>query len=159
MIKYQLITKSSQETERLASILARNLKGGEVIGLIGDLGGGKTTFVKGLALGLGIEEEILSPTFLLFKQYQTSKIILNHFDFYRIENIGEVLDIGFEEFIRHPQAVSVIEWADRVGRLLPEEKLIIKFDFIDENKRKLIFGGFGKKYKALISKLKKINYD
>lgn len=138
----EYITESARETEKLGEALAKEIKGGEIISLVGDLGGGKTTFTKGFAAGLGIKKNITSPTFLVMREYPVrhKKISkLYHFDAYRIKNAEEFLDLGFNEFLKEKQAVILIEWADKVRRILPKKSVIIEFSFIDDQKRRVVF--------------------
>ena len=107
----------------LAKSLAAHFRGGEVLSLEGDLGAGKTVFVKGLAQGLGIEGEILSPTFTILRQYQ-GRLPLNHFDAYRIEEPDEMEQIGFEEYLADGSVV-VVEWASHIQELLPDDAIHI----------------------------------
>lgn len=152
-------SKSDKETKKIGQKLGQAIlksftnKENFIIGLYGDLGGGKTTFIKGIAFGLGIKKPITSPTFTLLKQYKRPKVELFHFDFYRLKNKNDAFGIGLEEYLQKPGSVSVIEWADRVGDLLPKEKLVIEFDFISQNQRKLTFKPLGKRYKELIKLL------
>lgn len=157
--KYNKLTTGQVETKKIGQRLGQsilkslNSRDNFIIGLYGDLGGGKTTFIKGIAFGLGIKKSITSPTFTLLKQYKTPKVELFHFDFYRLKNTDDAFGIGLEEYLKKPGSVSVIEWADRVGDLLPKEKLVIEFDFISQNQRKLTFKPLGKRYKELIKLL------
>lgn len=154
----QIISKSYQETikigQRLGQLIKKSLKSKKfnsiLIGLCGDLGGGKTTLVKGIAKGLGIKKNITSPSFTLVKEYKKNNLLLFHFDFYRLKNKKDYLNLGFEEYFQKPQSVSLIEWADKIKDLLPSEKLIIKFSFIDQNQRKLLFKPYSKNYRKLI---------
>ncbi len=109
-------THSENETKALGAVMAGRLKKGAVVALSGDLGVGKTMFVKGIAEGLGIIEPILSPTFTLLRQYPG----LNHFDVYRIDDPQELAEIGFEEFLED-EALTVIEWAELIDELLPKD--------------------------------------
>lgn len=117
---------------------ARKLKGGEVIGLNGELGAGKTVFVKGLAKGLGGKETIQSPTFILMRCYD-SKPKLCHFDFYRLKTSEDALTVGIFDYWGKKDTVSVIEWAEKVKDLLPKNTRWIKFKYQDENERKIEF--------------------
>lgn len=150
-------SKSSKETKKIGQKLGQtilkslNSKDNFIIGLYGDLGGGKTTFIKGVAKGLGIKSNITSPTFTLLKEYKAPKAKLFHFDFYRLKKTDDAFGIGLEEYLKKPGSVSVIEWVDRVEDILPKEKLIIEFDFISQNERKLTFKPKGNKYKKLIN--------
>lgn len=105
----------------MASLLPSNA----ILALSGDLGAGKTTFVQGLALGLGIEEPITSPTFVLFNNYQNR---LFHFDLYRLKNPSDFTSLGFEEYFQKG-GIAAIEWPDRITSLLPPETLFIDFSY------------------------------
>ncbi|MDD4995200.1 MAG: tRNA (adenosine(37)-N6)-threonylcarbamoyltransferase complex ATPase subunit type 1 TsaE [Patescibacteria group bacterium] len=120
------IINSEQEMHAFAGNIAKKLRAGDVLALAGDLGSGKTTFVKGLARALGVKETVTSPTFVLLKPYQTkiqnpkSKIQnLIHVDAYRIEKGEELIFVGLDEFFESPDTVTVIEWADKVKKILP----------------------------------------
>jgi tRNA threonylcarbamoyladenosine biosynthesis protein TsaE len=107
-----LISHSPAETEALGERFGRVRQNGCVLGLSGDLGAGKTQFVKGLARGLGIAARIHSPTFSLINVYEGGRLTLYHIDLYRLENIQQILSAGLEEYL-HPAGVTVIEWAER----------------------------------------------
>lgn len=109
----------------MARKLASFLKAGDIISLTGDLGAGKTCFVQGLAKGLGIKNRITSPTFNLIKEYK-GKIPLYHFDIYRLENLSELINLGYEEYF-YGQGITVIEWGDKIRPLLGSEYLEIEF--------------------------------
>lgn len=133
------ISKSEQATFDLAKKLAGSLGGGTVIGLIGELGTGKTIFTKGLADGLGVKNVINSPTFVLMKIYD---IIdrgnikkLCHIDAYRIKTFNNLKAIGAEEYMKQPDTITVIEWADRVKDKLPKNTYFINFKHQGENNR------------------------
>ena len=155
----QVLTNSSEQTqkkgqklgERMRKFLEKNGSGALVVALYGDLGSGKTTFIKGLARGLGIKKIITSPTFTLLKEYKNKGINLYHFDFYRIKHKDEVSDLGLQEYLQKPKSVSVIEWADRIESILPREKIAIKFDYVNKNARKFIFKIKDKKHKKMIA--------
>lgn len=111
-----------------AAKFAKTLKGGEVLALVGDLGAGKTLFVKALAKALGVKAVVQSPTFLLMKCYPIKKIQeLCHIDAYRIKSSKELLNIGAGEKIGNPETVTAIEWADRVRGVLPKNSVLIRF--------------------------------
>jgi tRNA threonylcarbamoyladenosine biosynthesis protein TsaE len=138
------ITNSEKETFNFAKKFAKRLKGGEIIGLTGDLGAGKTVFAKGLAAGLGVKKNITSPTFVLMKIYEIkkpcSKIkILCHIDAYRLKTPQDLIAIGAEEYFNRPDAVTVIEWADKIKKILPKKTKYIGIINKDENKRIIIF--------------------
>lgn len=111
------ISLSEAETFAIASRLAKGLKPGSIVCLDGDLGVGKTVFAKGFARGLGIEEEITSPTFTLVNSYEGDRT-LHHFDMYRISDISELEEIGYEEYF-FGTAICLIEWASLVDEIIP----------------------------------------
>ncbi len=118
--------------------MGQALKGGEVIELASDLGGGKTTFVRGLARGAGSQDKVASPTFTISKVYQTSRFEINHFDFYRLTDPGIVAD-ELAEVAGDPQVVVVVEWADVVQGVLPEKRLRVHISQSPTGSRKLAF--------------------
>ncbi len=134
------LTKNPCQTRKLGKRFAKKAlksprKRAFVIGLIGDLGGGKTTFLQGFAEGLGIKGRISSPTFVIMKRYKN----FYHFDCHRIKKPKELLELGFNEIISNPQNIVALEWVDRVQKILPEDALILKFEFIDDKTRKINF--------------------
>ena len=116
---------SPEETEKIAYEFASTLTGGEVITLDGDLGAGKTAFVRGLARGLGISDVISSPTFTIVNEYRKGQIPLFHFDVYRIESSDEMYDIGWDDYLSQG-AVIVVEWSVNIPDLFRDEHLEIK---------------------------------
>ena len=125
------VSKSIEDTNNLAKRLADTLKGGEVILLSGDLGAGKTTFTKGLAAALGVQDEVTSPTFTIMNVYEDGKFKLNHLDMYRIEREEDLYEIGVEEAMTE-DTITVIEW----NKLTLKDKKIIKIDIVtSKNKR------------------------
>lgn len=136
----KFISKNSEETKNYGLIFAQKLTSGTTILLYGDLGSGKTTFVKGFAAGLGIKDRILSPTFVLQRIHQVpnSKIKrLNHMDLYRIENPIEIKNLGIEEIVEDTENVNIIEWADRLIDFKPIKGFRIHFNYINENEREI----------------------
>lgn len=146
-------SKSSADTLRIAGILARKLKGGEVIELIGDVGAGKTEFVRGLAKGTGSKDVVQSPTFTINRIYKGPKVTLHHYDFHRLEDPG-VLREHLQESLHDPGAVTVIEWSDTVRDVLPKEKLSITIEPGSENSRKISFIAPGKTHQPLLEAFK-----
>lgn len=135
------LSSSPNQTLKLAQTLAKKLKGGEILALVGNLGAGKTLFTKGLAKGLGVKRTVNSPTFVLMKVYQgRSKKVegrglkLIHIDCYRLTNPQELLDIGAGEYFGNQNTVVVIEWADKIKKILPKGARFIEFD-IKRNSR------------------------
>jgi tRNA threonylcarbamoyladenosine biosynthesis protein TsaE len=135
----KIITHTEKETIKFADRLAKQLQGGEIIGLVGDLGAGKTVFVKGLAKSLGIKKTITSPTFVLMKIYSLSrkqKKIKNlvHIDAYRLVNPEDIITIGANEYWQKPDTVTVIEWADKIKKILPRQTKFIRFKIKKESR-------------------------
>lgn len=131
-----VITFSEDETIKAGYNVAMELNDAAVVALYGDLGTGKTCFVKGIAIALGINDAIVSPTFTLVREYSGSRK-LYHIDLYRMRNIEEIIDAGIIEYINF-RAIVVIEWADRLADYLPSSAVKVKFYFgEEENQRKI----------------------
>lgn len=136
LISECVITKNNEETEKLGEEFGRVFRGVKVVvSMTGDLGSGKTTFVKGVAKGLGITKTIKSPTFVMLKHYKYDMGILVHVDAYRLGDDFE--DIGLVDYFG--SALVMIEWAENIEGVLPEERVEIFFEHIDNNKRKICF--------------------
>jgi tRNA threonylcarbamoyladenosine biosynthesis protein TsaE len=135
------ITKSEEETVLLGQRYGKKSKGGEVYLLTGDLGGGKTQFAKGVAAGMGIQEPITSPTFNYENIYRTaSGMTFYHFDLYRNEKLDEdIRDLMLEAF-SDKSGVTVVEWAERAKDFWPDGAMVIEFDWISANERKILIG-------------------
>jgi tRNA threonylcarbamoyladenosine biosynthesis protein TsaE len=125
-----LETRSPEETRRLAAALSPVLRPGDVISLSGDLGAGKTTFVQGLAAGIGVIDQVTSPTFVLMKEYHGGRYPLMHLDVYRLERAQEVIDLGYDEYL-DPSFIMVVEWGDVIEPMLPEEHLLVEMTHTD----------------------------
>jgi tRNA threonylcarbamoyladenosine biosynthesis protein TsaE len=150
------VTTNAKQTQKLGEILAREIKGGEIICLSGELGAGKTTFTQGFLKGLGIKGPHTSPTFLIMKHYKKeipkSKLQISnksqkpndqiqnifHFDSYRV-GTNDILALGWEEIIADKKNVVIIEWAERVREIVPTDAVWVRFEWVDEEKRKLKF--------------------
>ncbi|HCU08688.1 MAG TPA: tRNA (adenosine(37)-N6)-threonylcarbamoyltransferase complex ATPase subunit type 1 TsaE [Clostridiales bacterium] len=117
-MKKTYLLKTEEDTRSLGKQLAGEVRPGDVIALIGDLGVGKTTLTKAIAAHLGIEEEITSPTFTILSQYEGGRLPLYHFDVYRVHEEDELFEIGFQEYL-DGDGLCVIEWADLIEGLLP----------------------------------------
>lgn len=136
-------TQSIDETYNVAKNLVDSVfEPGMTVALIGDLGAGKTTFVKGVAKALAIEDEITSPTFILLQTYDIDDSVnnvrrLHHLDLYRLETLDEVYDLGIDELFADDEAIVLIEWADKVRELLPDDTLEIRFESVGESERKI----------------------
>lgn len=131
-----VITESAEETMALAADLARKLRDGDVVALVGALGTGKTTFVKGLARGLFIPEEVLSPSFLLARTYQGNKP-LHHLDLYRVREARELAEVGLHELLPPEEGVTAVEWADRFPDVIPKGAIWVFFEHIGMDRRRI----------------------
>lgn len=120
-------TRSCEETKAFAKKFSETLGKGSVICLYGDLGAGKTAFVQGVAEGLGIEEYITSPTFTIVNMYESGTLTLYHFDVYRIADVDEMYEIGYEEYV-YGDGVSIIEWPQLISDILPDERIDIHIE-------------------------------
>ncbi len=143
MNKKKIITKNQKQTLNLGKNFAQKLKGGEVVALYGQLGTGKTTFIKGIGQGLKVRQTITSPSFILMKIYPIRKKrikYLIHLDAYRIKKVEELSDLNVFDYFNQPDSVCLIEWADRIEKILPKERINIYFDYgKKENERIIIF--------------------
>ena len=135
----RFITSGPRETEKIGLILAKKLKGGEILGLTGELGSGKTCFVKGLAKGLDIKQLITSPSFVFLKVFPTKKNrkirLLIHLDLYRLKNKAGIENIIPLDYFSKKDIVMVIEWVDRIKNKLPSKTRFIKFKILKNNQR------------------------
>ena len=150
-LKYIFISKSSEETKRVAERLAGFLFPGAVITLDGPLGSGKTTFVGGVAKGLDILERVISPTFNIMKCYFEARLPMFHIDAYRLENRDS--ELGLEEFIEG-DGVTLIECPDYIKPLIPASHLRIVIEALGENSRRITFENIGSAYEQVIKSLK-----
>lgn len=139
-------THGPQETQDIALKLSKKIllkkpkKSAVVLALQGDLGAGKTTFVQGFALGLGIQEKVLSPTFILMRRFDIDSFIFKnfyHIDCYRLENEKDLEVLGFKEILNNPENIIAIEWPEKISNILPQKVIEIKFKHLIENKRTL----------------------
>ena len=120
-------TRSAMETYQLGVELGKKAQKGQVYTMVGDLGVGKTVFTQGLAEGLGITEPISSPTFTIVQEYDEGRLPFYHFDVYRIGDISEMDEIGFEDYV-YGEGVSLIEWANLIEEILPERRVDIRIE-------------------------------
>lgn len=132
------ITKSPKQTKKLASDFAKKIKAGNNLALEGDLGSGKTTFIQGLAKALGVKEQITSPSFVLVKEFETSKkgVKLIHIDLYRLQKLDDIIKQGLKEYFGSKN-ITVVEWAKIAKDILPKNTIQIKFKHISDKKRQI----------------------
>jgi tRNA threonylcarbamoyladenosine biosynthesis protein TsaE len=151
-MKY-IISQNEKDTKQIGEQLAGFLEPKDVLALSGNLGTGKTTFIKGVAQGLKIDSnKVVSPTFTLLREYR-GNIPLYHFDLYRLDYLEQVEFLGYEEYF-YGDGVCCIEWADKIDELLPDRHLDISFKFIDNKTRKITLKGSSKRFNSIIKKVK-----
>ena len=135
------ITHSVKETKELAKELVKSLKTGQVIGLSGDLGAGKTAFTQGLAKALGVKSIVNSPTFVLMKVYETKhKVIktLVHIDAYRLDESTNLEVLGISEYLADPEVLVVVEWVERIRKIMPKGTKYYNFKVLSEDQREIV---------------------
>lgn len=137
----EFVTSNSKQTKQLGEMLAKEIRGGEIICLQGDLGAGKTTFTQGFLKGLGVQGPYTSPTFLIMKEYKRNARAVKkiyHIDAYRVES-QDMLNLGWEEMVKSAQekkdSVVVVEWADRIKKIIPSDAVWLEFVWVDNKKR------------------------
>ena len=149
----KVIVKGEACTLTLGQRLGQLLQANDVLVLEGDLGAGKTTFTKGIAMGLGVKRIVNSPTFTIMKQYQGAKLPLYHFDVYRLANSEE--DFGFDEFF-YGSGVTIVEWAHLIQSQLPDQLLEVQIAYASDDSRMYSFIAKGARYETL---LKELSFD
>ena len=128
MEEKKIVIKNEEETKKFGEKLCEKLTAGSIVALTGDLGTGKTTLTKAIAAGLGVTDVITSPTFNIVKQYDSGRLPLYHFDVYRIGDVDEMYEIGYEEYF-FGDGVCVIEWADLIEEIIPDDAVRIEIDY------------------------------
>jgi tRNA threonylcarbamoyladenosine biosynthesis protein TsaE len=138
------ITNNYTATQELGADFAKNLHGGDVLLLFGELGSGKTTFMQGLAKGLGIERRIISPTFIIVRKYDVSKMekahniqTLYHIDLYRTQTEDDLKGLGMDDLLHENNALVAIEWPEKLGSFLPAKRWELHFQALSENERSI----------------------
>lgn len=148
---------SAEQTQRLGVRLGELLRPGDLICLEGALGAGKTCLAQGIGRGCGVAESLISPTFTFIHEYRLprSGSPLYHVDLYRISNAHETAELGLDDYLADPSAITVIEWPEQAEELLPEERLWISIRLIESNKRLLLFSAHGARTEALLRRFRK----
>lgn len=149
------VTHSPEETAHLAGTIGKIIREGTVICLDGELGVGKTLFVRALARTLGVESDVTSPTFNLMNIYEAACPIV-HFDLYRITSEEELEDIGFYEYAEATEGIVLIEWAEKFPDAMPADHLSVRIEALNDEERQFTFVAKGKKSEALLEELKRI---
>lgn len=147
-------SQSESDTDRLGTLLAQCLTEGICIALNGQLGSGKTRFVRSLCIGLSIEsDQVNSPTFVLMQLYADGRMPVAHFDTYRLADVDEFLAIGADEFLNNDEYVCLIEWADQVAEVLPSDHLQINIEQTGTNSRRFQLTAFGLNSREILNML------
>lgn len=149
------VTHSPEETAHLAGTIGKIIREGTVICLDGELGVGKTLFVRAVARTLGVESDVTSPTFNLMNIYEAACPIV-HFDLYRITSEEELEDIGFYEYAEATEGIVLIEWAEKFPDAMPADHLSVRIEALNDEERQFTFVAKGKKSRALLEELKRI---
>jgi len=129
------VTKSAEETRKVGEVIGKRLRPGDVVCLVGELGSGKTTITQGIAQGLGVRNFVVSASFKLINEYK-GKIPVYHFDLFRLERISEVEELGYREYF-YDQGVTIIEWAEKIRPLWPDERIEIELKITSEDSREI----------------------
>ena len=148
-----LRSHSARETARIGSALGQYAEAGDVFLLSGELGAGKTCLTQGIAKGLGVDEYVRSPTFVLVSVHQ-GRLPLYHIDIYRLDEVAEVVDLGLEEYLAG-DGVSVIEWASKALEVFPQPYMLVTLTYEGENERLIQLEAMGERYESLLSQVER----
>jgi len=152
MSQPEIISHSPEETQDLGARLGELAQPGDILLLVGELGAGKTCLTQGIARGLGIKEYAASPSFVVVRELY-GRLPLYHMDFYRLENLEEIADLGLDDYF-YGQGVSVVEGADKGLSLLPPEHMLVEISYVSDTGRRLKLKARGKRYRELVAELK-----
>ncbi len=150
----RLISQSADYTRRLGEYLGKLAEAGDVYLLVGGLGSGKTCLAQGVARGLGVQQYVSSPSFVLIREHQ-GRLPFYHVDFYRLDRIEEIADLGLDDYLSG-EGVCVIEWADKGMAVLPEEHLLVTMEYLSEDERAITMEPRGGRYVSLVNALSSV---
>ncbi|MCA9081502.1 MAG: tRNA (adenosine(37)-N6)-threonylcarbamoyltransferase complex ATPase subunit type 1 TsaE [Planctomycetaceae bacterium] len=157
-MQWECLSNSVEQTQQWGASLAPLLSAGDVVGLDGDLGAGKTHFVQGLVAAMGLRtEDVTSPTFSLIQEYPTP-IPVCHLDAYRLRDVDEFLELGVDELLGG-DCICLIEWASRVAEVLPQDRLSLQIEVLDESQRRLSWTARGPRSSELLKSLQRLHLD
>jgi len=148
----KFITHSAEQTQKVGISIGKLAEPGDIFLLIGDLGAGKTCLTQGIAYGLDIQEYTLSPSFVIMRELH-GRLPLYHMDFYRLDNIAEISDLGLDDYL-FGEGVCVIEWANKGLTVLPEDHLLIGIDYLSDNERSFVIEARGERYIRMVKQLR-----
>ncbi|UCC16636.1 MAG: tRNA (adenosine(37)-N6)-threonylcarbamoyltransferase complex ATPase subunit type 1 TsaE [Dehalococcoidales bacterium] len=147
MNELEIISHSQEDTRKIGTIIGELGVAGDVLLLEGKLGAGKTCLTQGIALGLGIDDYVLSPTFVIMRELY-GRLPLYHIDLYRLDDIEESMDLGLDDYL-YGDGISVLEWAEKAISIMPRNHLLIRIDYINDMERKLLLEPSGERYLEL----------
>ncbi|MDR0561116.1 MAG: tRNA (adenosine(37)-N6)-threonylcarbamoyltransferase complex ATPase subunit type 1 TsaE [Spirochaetaceae bacterium] len=145
--RFNIVAASPEETAGAGEKLAERLHAGSVVALRGGLGAGKTCFAKGVARGLGVQEEVTSPTYTIVSEYE-GRLPLYHIDAYRLQGDADFSNIGGEELL-FGAGVSIIEWSERLPQSIPEDAVVVEINLLEDGRRAIQIQGIGNEYSCL----------
>jgi len=151
MAKLKFTSHSPEQTQQLGRRLGELTHAGDVFLLTGELGSGKTCLTQGIAWGLGVKEYAFSPSFVLIREYN-GRLPLYHVDFYRLDRLQEIADLGLDEYL-YGKGVCVVEWAEKGMELMPEKRLLINLGYVSDDERSINFEPKGQRYNRLLASL------
>ena len=155
-MQIELRAPAPEDTKEIGRQLAELMRAGDAVALTGELGAGKTTFVQGVALGLGFEGHVVSPTFTLVREYR-ARLTLIHVDVYRLERMQDVIDLGLVDELGEGDAVVFVEWGDAVEGLLPPGHLVVELTVLGAGEeRRLVLRGTGEPWAARWERLEQV---
>ncbi len=153
----EIITHSPKETQKLGTRLGQLAQPGDNFLLVGGLGAGKTCLTQGIAWGLNIKEYAASPSFVVVRELK-GRLPLYHIDFYRLENLEEIAEIGLDDYL-YGSGLCVVEWAEKGLSLLPPQHLLIEISYLADTERRLKLKPSGQRYRNIVAELKKCNWQ
>ena len=133
----KLVSSSVEETKKLGKQFSAKLSAGMVVAISGPLGSGKTVLIQGTCEGFGVKQHVTSPSFIIINEYPAEKFPVYHFDLYRLKNIQELINLGYEEYF-YGKGVCLVEWAEKAQELLPDERIEITLKILSENQREIV---------------------
>lgn len=148
----EVVSRSAEETQRIGAKIGGLCAGGDIFLLMGTLGTGKTTLTQGIARGLGIEDYVFSPSFVLVRELQ-GRLPLYHIDLYRLDNIEEIAELGLDDYL-YGDGVCVVEWAEKGLPVFPDDYLLVELSYVSETERELRFKPRGERYREFMEKLR-----
>ncbi|MBN2240985.1 MAG: tRNA (adenosine(37)-N6)-threonylcarbamoyltransferase complex ATPase subunit type 1 TsaE [Dehalococcoidales bacterium] len=151
MNDYKIVSHSPEETQKLGRIIGKLVEPGDVLLLEGKLGAGKTCLTQGIALGLGIDDYILSPTFVIMREFY-GRLPLYHMDLYRLDNIEESMDLGLDDYL-YGEGLCVIEWAEKALSILPRKHLMMRIEYLSDTERVFRPEPAGDRYEELAGQI------